>query len=174
MKKGKFLKIAFLAVVMVLSFLGTETVKAADRIAYIDLGKVFDEYNKAKDFDKLLEEEKEDKQQQREKMVKTIRKLKDELELTSKKAKEKKQTEIDRKIKELQDYDREVNTKLREKYDSMVREILKEINATIEEYGQKEKYDAIFDDRVILYSNDSINITSQILKILNGKYQGKY
>lgn len=172
MKSVRILIAVFL-MVAILGFVETGFAKGANKIAYIDLGKVFSEYQKTKDFDKVLEKEKKDKQTQREKMVKGIRKIKDELEVMSKEAKEKKQTEIDQKIKELQEFDRQVSTELRQKYDSTVRDILKEIEDTVKEYGQKEKFDVIFDNRILLYSNDSLNTTDQILKILNGRYKRK-
>ena len=160
--------------VMSLGFTRAGFSKDGNELAYIDLGKIFSEYQKTKDFDEVLEEEKKDKQAKREKMVETIRKIKDELEVVSNKAKEKKQAEMDQKIKELQEFDRETNTELRRKYDSSVREILKEIDSTIKEFGQKEKFDIIFDSRMLLYGNDSLNITDQILKILNERYKRKH
>lgn len=170
MKSIKIL-VMILFVMTTVGFLNCDLALAEGKMAYIDLGKVFDDYKKAKDFEQVLEKEKQDKQGQRDKIVQDIRKLKDEVELLSKEAKEKKQTEIDQKLKDLQSFDQEVSMELRQKYDSMVKEILKEINTTIEEYGAKEKFDAIFDQRAILYSNESMNITEQILKILNSRYQ---
>ncbi len=174
MKLTRILMMVFLGVfVMSLGFTRAGVAKGGNELAYIDLGKIFSEYQKTKDFDEVLEEEKKDKQAKREKMVETIRKIKDELEVVSNKAKEKKQAEMDQKIKELQEFDRETNTELRRKYDSSVREILKEIDSTIKEFGQKEKFDIIFDSRMLLYTNDSLNITDQILKILNERFKRK-
>jgi len=175
MKLTRILMMVFLGVfVMSLGFTRAGFAKGGNELAYIDLGKIFSEYQKTKDFDEVLEEEKKDKQTKREKMVETIRKIKDELEVVSSKAKEKKQAEMDQKIKELQEFDREINTELRRKYDSSVREILKEIDSTIKVFGQKEKFDIIFDSRMLLYTNDSLNITDQILKILNERYKRKH
>lgn len=170
MKKMRVV-IMILFIVAAFGFLNCRLALAEGKMAYIDLGKVFDDYNKAKDFEEILEKEKQEKQDERDKIVRDIRKLKEELELLSKEAKEKKQAEIEQKLKELQNFDQEVSMELREKYDSMVKEILKEINNTIEEYGVKEKFDAIFDERAILYSNESMNVTDQILKILNSRYK---
>ncbi len=175
MKLTRMLMVVFFGVFIIsLGFTGAGFAKGGNKLAYIDLGEIFSEYQKTKDFDKVLEKEKKDKQTKREKMVETIRKIKDELEVVSNKAKEKKQAEMDQKIKELQEFDRETSTELRRKYDSSVREILKEIESTIKEFGQKEKFDIIFDSRMLLYSNDSLNITDQILKILNKRYKRKH
>jgi len=172
MKLMKSLVVVFLCVFAVsLGFTEAGLAKGGNKSGYIDLGKIFSDYQKTKNFDEVLEEEKKEKQVQREKMVEHIRKIKDELEVVGDKAKEKKQNEMDEKIKELQEFDREVSTELREEYDSSVREILKEIEATIQEYGQKEKFDVIFDNRMLLYGNDSLDITNPILKILNERYK---
>ncbi|MCK4859599.1 MAG: OmpH family outer membrane protein [Candidatus Omnitrophica bacterium] len=175
MKLTRILMMVFLGVfVMSLGFTKAGFAKGGGKLAYIDLGKIFSEYQKTKDFDKVLEKEKKDKQAKREKKVEAIRKIKDELEVINKKAKEKKQAEMNQKIKELQEFDREISTELRGKYDLSVREILKEIESTIKEFGQKEKFDVIFDNRMLLYSNDSLSVTDQILKILNERYKRKH
>lgn len=170
MKLGKNLAV-ITAVIMILGLAKLGSAEGINKIGFVDLGRVFDEYQKTKDADQTLEGETAAKQAEREKMVKEIRKVKDELELMSKEAKEKKQEEMDEKIKSLQDFDREVNTELKRKRDTMVREILREIDATIQEYGQKEKYDVIFDNRVLLYSSDLMNVTDQILKIVDERYK---
>lgn len=171
MKLGKNLAVVITAVIVMLGLAKLGSAQEVNKIGFVDLGKVFDEYQKTKDADQTLESETGTKQAEREKMVKEIRKVKDELELMSKEAREKKQEEMDEKIKNLQDFDREVNTELKRKRDAMVREILKEIDATIQEYGQKEKYDVIFDNRVLLYGNNLMNITDQILKIVDERYK---
>ncbi|MFH1855779.1 MAG: OmpH family outer membrane protein [Candidatus Omnitrophota bacterium] len=171
MRTKKFLMM-FLAIIA-LSFFCSSLAMGANKVGYIDLGKVFDDYQKAKDFDTVLEKEKQEMQTKRDQMVADIRKLKDGLELLNEEAKAKKQEGIDQKIKDLQDFDREVSTELKQKYDSKVREILKEIDNTIKEYGAKEKFDIIFDDRALLYGDESMDATSPILKILNANYKGK-
>ena len=157
--------------VVIFGLCATTSAKAATKIAYVNLEKIFDEYQKTKDFDSVLEKESKEKQAEREKMVEKIRKLKDELDLMNKDAKEKKQGSLDQKIKELQEFDREVNKELKQKRDSMFIEIMKEIDVTIKEYGQKEKFNLIVDDRALLYRDDSLNITNQILKILDERYK---
>src|SRR4051812_6720691 len=73
------------------------------KIGYVDLAKVFDDYQKTKDFDKQLEGKGTAKQGERDKMVADIKKMRDEAELLSAKAKDDKQAAIDEKIKSLQE-----------------------------------------------------------------------
>ena len=143
----------------------------ASRVGYVDLSRVFDEYNKTKDLDKQLENESEDKQNQRENKVSEIRRLKDELELLSEKAREKKQAVIDEKIIELQDFDRDSQTELKRERDAMVRDILQEIDKVVEEYGESEKYSLIFNDRVLLYGYKEADLTNDIIRTLNERYK---
>lgn len=141
-----------------------------EKIAYMDLAKIFDEYNKTKDLDKQLEDKGTAKQAERDKLVSEIKKLKDELELMSDKGKEDKQAAIDEKIKKLQDFDRESRDALRKERDDMARQILKEIKDTIDEVGKKEGYLLILDSRAILYGREGDDLTNGILKTLNDKY----
>ncbi|KPK41496.1 MAG: hypothetical protein AMJ78_05385 [Omnitrophica WOR_2 bacterium SM23_29] len=143
---------------------------AGEKIAYIDFAKVFDDYNKTKDFDKQLEDKGNAKQSQRDKLVAEIKKLKSEMDLMSEKGKEGKQAAIDEKFKNLQDFDRETKDALRKERDDMLRQILKEIKDVVEDFGKKEGYFLILDGRAILYGKEGDNLTNKILKILNDRY----
>ena len=144
-----------------------------EKIGYIDLSRLFDEYNKTKDLDKELEKKSDAKQAEREKIVKEIKAFKDELELANEKARDKKQEQIDKKIKELQDFDETTRDELTKERDVMVRDILAEIDKIIQEYGENKKYTYIFNDRILLYGKKEFNITDDILNILNEKYLKK-
>lgn len=146
---------------------------AADKIGYVDLSRVFDEYLKTKDFDKSLEAKGAQKQIDRDKMVNEVKKLRDESELLSAKAKEEKQAVIDDKIKVLQDFDRNTRDALRKERDVMVRDILKEIEAVIQTFGKSEGYGFIFNDRVLVYKSETADLTGQIIKVLNDSYATK-
>jgi outer membrane protein len=143
---------------------------AGEKIAYMDLAKIFDEYNKTKDLDKQLESKGDAKQGERDKLVAEIKKLKDELELMADKGKEAKKVSIDDKIKKLQDFDRESRDTLRKERDDMARQILNEIKGVIDEVGKKEGYLLILDSRAILYGKEGDDLTSSILKTINDKY----
>lgn len=143
---------------------------AGEKIAYMDLAKIFDEYNKTKDLDKQLEDKGTAKQAERDKLVAEIKKLKDEVELMADKGKEAKQAAIDEKIKKLQDFDRESRDALRKERDDMARQILNEIKGVIDEVGKKEGYLLILDSRAILYGKEGDDLTNNILKTINDKY----
>ena len=146
---------------------------AGDKVAYMDLGKVFDEYNKTKDLDKQLEAKSNTKQGDRDKLVAEIKKMKDDLDLAKDADKAKKQSAIEEKLKKLQDFDKESRDALRKDRDDMARSILKEIKDTIDDIGKKEGYVYILDSRAVLFGGDVNNLTDRILKILNDQYSVK-
>lgn len=140
------------------------------KIAYIDVSRVFDEYKRTKEEDAILEKKGMEKETQREKMVSEIKKIKEDLELASDKLKQEKQKLLDDKIKALQDYDRTTREDLRKERDSIVRDILKEIDEVIQDLGKKEGYTLILNERVILYHDNTLNLTEKVIAILNEKY----
>lgn len=143
------------------------------KIGYIDISRAFDEYTRTKEADAALEKKGNEKEAQRQNLVNEIKKIRADLDLASDKVKQEKQKLLDEKIKALQDYDRAAREDLRKERDSMVREILKEIDAVIQELGRKEGFSLILNDRVLLYKDDSLDLTERIIKILNERYQQK-
>ena len=141
------------------------------KIGYIDLSRSFDEYQKTKDLDKELEGKGDMKQDQREKLVQEIRTMRGELELMNKNAREKKEADIEAKIKYLQEFDQEAKTDLTKERDNMVKDILKEMSDAIKEYGEKNGYSIIVNDRVLLYGDSGMDLTSAIIRILNDRYK---
>ncbi len=146
---------------------------AGEKIGYVDMAKVFDDYLKTKDFDKALESKGSTKRSEREKMVNEVKKLRDEAELLSAAAKDDKQAQIDEKIKSLQEFDRDTRSVLGKERDNMVRDILKEIEVVIQDFGKAQGYSFIFYDRALAYKGESSNITSQVIKVLNDSYAKK-
>ncbi len=167
-------KLVIIAFFVSLSLAAVNMVRAAEgKIVYMDLGKVFDEYNKTKDLDKQLEAKSNAKQGERDKMVAEIKKMKDELDLAADKDKAKKQPAVEEKLKKLQDFDKDSRDELRKDRDDMARTILKEIKDTIDEIAKKEGYAYILDSRAVLFGGNADNLTDRILKILNDKYAVK-
>ena len=173
MNKRFFWAVFVLAAVLTTGFGISEARAAGDKIGYVDLARVFDEYTKTKEFDKTLESKGAGKQADRDKMVAEIKKLRDEAELLSAKAKDDKQAVIDEKIKALQDFDRTTRDALRKERDGMVRDILKEIEVVIQDFGKAQGYGFIFNDRVLVFKSEGNDLTAQVIKVLNDNYAKK-
>ena len=80
---------------------------------------------------------------------------------------------IDEKIKTLQDFDRTTRDALRKERVGMVRDILKEIEVVIQDFGRAQGYGYIFNDRVLVYKSEANDLTSQVIKVLNDNYAKK-
>lgn len=159
------------AIIVFMSALFARPAAAADlKIGYLDVGKTFDEYKKTKELDASLENQTKAKQAERDKLVSEITRLRDELALLSEKGKQDKQAVIDEKVKKLQEFDSVTRNDLRKKRDEMVADILKEIDKSVQEHGNKNGYDLILNDKVLIYKKENLNITEDILKALNSQY----
>lgn len=160
--------------IAVAGIFGVSSASAADtKIGYVDMATIFDEYLKTKTFDKALEAKGAAKQADREKMVNEIKKLKDEAELLSASARDEKQGVVDEKIKSLQEFDRSTRSALGKERDNMVRDILKEIEGVIQDFGKSQGYSFIFYDRALAYKSENGNLTTQVIKVLNDAYTKK-
>lgn len=156
------------AMCVVTFFLSREAF-AEQKVAFVDLGSVFDGYEKTKTYDSRLEGSQKGKQEEIDKKVEEIKALQDKLALLSDKQKKKKQKEIDEKTKELQEFQRNSEMSLLKDRDERLKEILQDIQEVVESVAKKQKYDLIFNERVLLYGDDSMDISQTILKQLNEK-----
>ncbi|MFH1847732.1 MAG: OmpH family outer membrane protein [Candidatus Omnitrophota bacterium] len=143
-------------------------VSAADlKIGYIDLDKTFEEYNKTKDVYESLDAKLKGKEKERKGMVDGIRKLKDEIELLSDKGREEKQVAIDEKISQLGEFDRKTKDEFRRERMKAIRDISGEIDVILQDYGKKNGYDLIVSSRALVYGKSGMDITAEIIGLLN-------
>ncbi len=167
MKKSALL----LGIFCLVSCMAISTVRAEDKFAYVDLTRIFSEYSKTKEFDKVLSDKGTTYESEREKKVTELKQLQDKLNLLSDKEKEGKKGEFDSKVKALQEYDRQKQTDLRKEENDKMKEILKDIEEAVKQYAEKEGYTLVFNDRVLVYQNKSMDITNNIIDIINKNYK---
>jgi Skp family chaperone for outer membrane proteins len=89
--------------------------------------------------------------------------------LLNDKEKEAKKSELQSKLKTLQDYDRQKQADLRKDQEERMKEILKDIEEAVKQYSQKQGYTFVFNDRVLVYQDKTLDITTEIVAILNKK-----
>lgn len=140
---------------------------AADKFAYTDLSRIFSEYGKTKEYDKVLTDKENAYNGERNKKTEEVKQLQDKLNLLSDKEKEAKKADLEAKIKSLQDFDRERQTDLRKEQDEKMKVILKDIEEAVKQYAEKEGYSLVFNDRVLVYQAKNLDITDKIVEILN-------
>jgi outer membrane protein len=141
------------------------------KIAYVDLSRLFSEYGKTKDYDKVLTDKENAYGSERDKKVTEIKGFQDKLNLLSDKEKQAKKTELETKVKTLQDYDKQKQTDLRKEQDEKMKDILKDIEAAVKKYAEGQGYTMVLNDRVLVYQDKTLNITDKIIEILNGGYK---
>ena len=140
---------------------------AADKFGYVDLSRSFSEYNKTKGYDKTLSDKEKSYTDERDKKVADLKAFQDKLNLLNDKEREAKGAELQSKVKSFQDYDKQKQTDLRKEQEERMKEILKDIEEAVKKYAEKEGYTMVFNDRVLVYQNKTMDITSQVIAILN-------
>ena len=141
------------------------------KIAYVDLSRLFDNYQKTKEYDAVLQKESEGFQKERDGMISKIRDAQGKLALLKEDEKAKVTMDIEKQKGDLIEYDKQKRTELAKKRDEKVREILLEIEKIVSDIAQKENYDYILNDRVLIYGDKTQNITDRVLKALNDSYK---
>jgi len=162
----------FFGVVVCLAMLAGTSL-AADKFGYVDLSKIFSEYGKTKDYDKVLGDKESVYTAERDKKVSEIKQFQEKYNLLSEKEKATKKSDLEGKLKTLQEYDRQKQSDLRKEQDEKMREILKDIEDAVKQYSEKEGYTLVFNDRVLVYQTKSMDITDKIIEILSRGYVKK-
>ena len=144
---------------------------AQERICSVDLLRVFDKYNKRKDFDEELEAVGKESQAQRSKLIDELKEIQDKITLLSEKEKGKKQKELTEKSRELQEFDQKISIDLRKDWDEKLRGVFEDVRKTVEGFAKREKCAFVIDSKALLYGDKKSDITGEIIKILNKKYK---
>ncbi len=166
----KALKVFGLAVMF--GFLASGIIFAGDlRIAYVDLSKVFDGYQKTKEFDAVLQSQGESFQKERDAMIQKIQDAQSKLALMRDTQKAAMQADIEKQKNDVVAYDKEKRTQLAKKRDDKVREILSEIQKVVSDLAKREGYTYVLNDRVMIYGGPQFNVTDEVLKTLNDSYK---
>ena len=141
------------------------------KIGYVNLGKLFDGYERTKASDATLEQKGKRKEAELEGRMNELNKLRQNLELLNSDVREAKSREVEEKAEELQRFRTNTARDLRRERDRVAKEILKEIQKGIEDYGKANGFALVFDDRSLAYSQSTYDITADVLKTLNSRVQ---
>jgi len=166
----KALKVFGLAVIFGLMATGMSLADGL-KIGYVELSKVFDGYQKTKEFDAMLQSQGETFQKQRDAMVQKIQDAQTKLDLMSDAQKTTMQADIEKQKNDVLAFDKEKRAELGKKRDDKVREILSEIQNAASAIAKKEGYTYVLNDRVMVYGDTQFNITNEVLKAVNDSYK---
>ncbi|MBI5149386.1 MAG: OmpH family outer membrane protein [Candidatus Omnitrophica bacterium] len=162
----KGVKLAFVVIVAAL-FTTTASADEKGKIGYVDLSRLFDEYYKTKDYDKSLEAEHKEYEQEAKTKVDKIREQQGKLELLKEDQKKGLEADIEKMKNDLMEYDRQKKTTLTKDRNEKIREILLEIEKIVSGYAEQNGYALILNDRVLIYGDPARDLTQDILKTLN-------
>ena len=142
---------------------------AAEKFGSVDVGKLFDQYEKTKEYSKSLEDKASSYEKERDVKLSEIKQMQDKLNLLSDAEKEKKQKEIDDLIKSAREFAMNRETDLKKEGDDRLKEVAKDIEDAVSEYAKKEGYTMVFNERVFVYSNKANDITSKVFELLQAR-----
>jgi len=137
------------------------------KIAFVDLSRLFDDYYKTKEYDKVLEARHNDFEAKRNEKIEKIREAQGKLALLKEDKKAESEAEIEKMKAELLEFDNQEKTSLTKERNEKIREILLEIEKVVSGYAEKENYSVILNDRVLIYGNQVFNVTEPVLQQLN-------
>lgn len=169
----KFFAVAVLALAGIFALTSQPLAQEAKKMGYLNLSKLFDSYEKTKEYQKQLDSlrgtyEKELKERQ-DKITQAegrLAALKEEEKATAMK-------DLEAMRNAMMEFVQAKRTDLAKQEEEKTREILLEMEKVISDYAKKEGFDLIINDRVLLYSNPSMEITDPIIKIMNENYNKK-
>ncbi len=139
------------------------------KIGYVGLNRIFDQYPKTTEYDKILEQKSTQYKKDRNDLLGKIQDAERRLILLKEEDRAKLAEQIQRDKESLVEFDQKKQTELRKERDDKVREILLEIESVVQSYAKKEGFDIIISDRALIYGTEALDLTQKILEALNAK-----
>ncbi len=143
------------------------------KIGYVNVGKVFDGYQRTKDSEGILEQKGKQKQTELENRVNELTKLRQSLELLSDQARQTKTREIEEKADALQQLKTKSQRELIRERNEAAKQILDEIDQAVKDYATANGFALLLDERSLLYGQDAYDATAEVLRMLNDRYAPK-
>jgi len=168
------MKKILLPVLLVFMVFATGKAFAQDsKIGFVDIQKVFVESEQGKKAKETLDSYVKSHQVKIDEKEKAIEKAKEELEkkssVLSEDAKKKKQDDMQSMVREYKRLASEAQEEVRKREQEITKEIFKSVKELVLAMGKDEKYSAILDNSMVIYSDSSADITDKIIKKLNEK-----
>jgi len=141
------------------------------KIGYVDLKEVFSMFEKANEMEANFMKEVETEQKKVTELEANIKKMQAEYEQKKDIMKPEestgKEAELKASIQKFAGMWSEVNKKLDEKRKELEDILLEEIKGEVKVYGEKNGFTVILDSRVIIYGQELVNLTGEIIKGIN-------
>ena len=143
------------------------------KIAYVDVFKIFNEYNKTKEYDDKLEEKRSAAEKELTARGEKIKSLRSKLEVLKEEKRKAEEGKLAEEIKSYKEIERKAFVDIKKERDEKMKEIIEDINKIIKEYAAKHKFYLVINENSILYGNSAMDITADILNLSNKQYKKK-
>lgn len=163
MKKSIICVAAF---IMMISFSSVSFAKEL-KIGYLNFLEVFNEYKKTKDYDESLNKKATEKEKVLKDKGAEIEKLQGKLNVLKDRERDKEKEKVEAAIKSFQQLREEFAVDLKKEKVEKMKEIFDDIDKAIKDYARKNKFDFIIHGSAVLYGDNALDITGDILKIIN-------
>lgn len=151
--------------------------KKGIRIGYVDIAEAFDKYKRTDIATDELKKDIEAKRKEIEKKREAINLLKQKLEtqgvVIKEEEKGKMQEELEGRISELKDFTEKSNMDLRQRENEFTKDILENIKEAVNIYARENGFDIVLDKREVLYGAEGMDITKEVVDIMNKKLDKK-
>ncbi len=167
MKSLKIMVLFFMVSAFFLTGFVQASEKIGSKIGYVDLSRLFDEYYKTKQYDKILEQKHNEFTKKEQEKMDKIKEAQGKLAIMNDDQKAELEKQIDKMKQDLMEFDRQQKTNLTKERNEKIREILLEIEKVVSNFAKANGYSIILNDRVLIYGAQNLDLTEQVLKILN-------
>lgn len=155
--------------------LGGGTAVAAQelKIGTVNVAKIFDGYERTKQSDAVLEKKGKQKEAEYEGRLGELRKLREGVELLNDQNRQAKEREIEEKADALKRFRGNTAEDLRRERNQIAQGILSEIQKGVQQYAKTNGFALIIDERAVLYGQETIDVTDEVLAQLNASAAGR-
>jgi outer membrane protein len=143
------------------------------KIGYVDVKKIFDNYDEAKKTEEAFKKEVDEAQKNLDKLQEEVKKMQEDYEkkkgMMKPDEQTKKENELKVKIQELSKKWMETKQKLDDRGKELENQIFEDIKKAIADYAKKNGFSMVVDSRLILYGESAVDLTNEVIKLLNKK-----
>ncbi len=178
MNQNYLYTILLVIILWMLSLTFYEFIKPS-KIAYVDVNELFEGYKATQVSKQKFDKKKSELMANVDTLVqewqKELQIFEKERSLMSVKERELKEEILQNKQLQYENYAQSVNRQVQKEEQQMTQSVINELNSYIKDYGHKHRYKLILGatgSGNILYAEDKLNITTQLLNQLNSDYNG--
>ena len=141
------------------------------KIGYVDVLKVFNDYDKTKEYEKSLDIKKKEIEKKLIAKREEIEKGKSKLSLLKEDKKAGAEEKLRDQLKEYEVIGRKAEADMKRIVIDQMTEIKGDMDKVIQRYAKSNKFDFILDANSVLYGNAGSDLTDEILAITNKAYK---